>query len=436
MHEIKLDFDMPNKNLQLILGLGATGYSCARFFAQRRIPFAVNDSRANPPLLEKFKQEFPSVKFVGGEFSPELLQEAAQIIISPGISLSNPIIKPHLAKIIGDVEVFAQAVKKPVIGITGSNGKTTVTTLVGEMVKAAGKKVSVCGNIGKPVLTALLEDGDVDFYVVELSSFQLEVTFSLKLATAVLLNVTPDHMDRHGTIEAYLAAKQRIYLHCEKPVVNVDEPWLFENLHLKNPIRISILNDNADWTLKDLDIKKLPLKGAHHYQNDLAALAMGDAVGLPRRTMMQVLENFKGLEHRCQVVREFEGVTWFNDSKGTNVGATQTALNSVGGAISGKVVWIAGGQGKNADFSILRPAISEHVSCAILYGQDAKIIAAAIESAVPVLFATSLEEAVKQAKARAKQQDAVLFSPACASFDMFANFEERGKCYQKIVAAL
>lgn len=427
---------MSQKNLQLILGLGATGYSCARFFAQQDIPFAVNDSRANPPLLEKFKQEFPNVKFIGGEFNAELLSEAARIIISPGISLNHPAIKPHLKKILGDVEIFAQAVKKPVIGITGSNGKTTVTTLMGEMVRAAGKKVSVCGNIGKPVLTALLEDGDVDFYVVELSSFQLEVTFSLKLATAVLLNVTPDHMDRHGTMEAYLAAKQRVYRHCEKPVVNADESWLYESLHLKNPISISILNENANWTLADLPREKLPLKGAHHYQNDLAALAMGDAVGLPRGVMMSVLENFTGLEHRCQIVREFDGVTWFNDSKGTNVGATQTALNSVGGAIHGKVVWIAGGQGKNADFSILRPVVSQHVSYAILYGQDAKIIAEAMGSAVPILFAANLEEAVKQAKERAKQQDAVLFSPACASFDMFANFEERGKCYQKIVAAL
>lgn len=427
---------MPHKNLQLIIGLGATGYSCARFFAQQGLPFAVNDSRAKPPLLEKFKLEFPNIQFIGGEFSAELAEQAQRIIISPGVSLSHPVMAQHRDKIIGDVELFAQVVKKPVIGITGSNGKTTVTTLVGEMVRAAGKKVSVCGNIGKPVLSAWLEDGDVDFYVVELSSFQLEVTYSLKLATAVLLNLTPDHMDRHGTIEAYLAAKQRIYLYCEKPVVNLDEPFLFENLHLKNQISISTLSDAADWTLADLDIKKLPLKGAHHYQNDLAALAMGDAVGLPLTAMMKVLENFKGLEHRCQVVREFAGVTWFNDSKGTNVGATQTALNSVGGAIDGKVVWIAGGQGKNADFSILRPAVSEHVSCAILYGQDAKIIAAAIESAVPIVFAANLEEAVKQAQACAKDQDAVLFSPACASFDMFANFEERGKCYQKIVAAL
>lgn len=427
---------MPQKNFQLIIGLGATGYSCARFFAQKNIPFIVNDSRVNPPLLEKFKQEFSDIPFFGGEFSADLAEQAQRIIISPGVSLTHPVLVKHRDKIVGDVEVFAQAVKKPVIGITGSNGKTTVTTLVGEMLKAAGKKASVCGNIGKPVLTALLEDAEVDFYVLELSSFQLEVTFSLKLATAVLLNVTPDHMDRHGTIEAYLAAKQRIYLHCEKPVVNLDEPFLFENVYLKNRISISILNNPADWTLADLDSTKLPLKAAHHYQNDLAALALGDAVGLPRAAMMSVLENFKGLEHRCQVVREFAGVTWFNDSKGTNVGATQTALNSVGGAINGKVVWIAGGQGKNADFSILRPAVSEHVSCAILYGQDAKSIAAALESAVPIVFVANLEEAVKHAKGCAKAQDAVLFSPACASFDMFANFEERGKCYQKIVAAL
>lgn len=423
-------------NFTLILGLGATGYSCARYLAQQNIPFAVNDSRENPPLLEKLQKNFPSAKFVGGKFDGELLERATQIVISPGIDTAKPELIKHRAKIIGDIELFARAVKKPVVGITGSNGKTTVTTLMGEIVKAAGKPVSVCGNIGKPVLDALLDDGEVDFYVVELSSFHLELTDSLKCATAVVMNVTPDHIDRHKNYENYLHAKQLIYRNCARPVLYLDQPEIWQSLNLKNAITFSATNSAAEFNLAQLDTHFLKQKGKHHYENDLAAMAMAHAIGIPKQLVQKVLENFAGLTHRCQMVRELNDVTWYNDSKGTNVGATQTAFVTVGTTTMGKIVWIAGGQGKDADFSVLQPLAAQYARVAILYGEDAPIIAKAMGDKVPVVFAKSLQQAVELAQNSAKSGDAVLFSPACASFDMFANFEERGKCFQKIVDSL
>ncbi len=422
--------------LTVVVGLGATGFSCARFLAHHKIPFQMADTRENPPMLQAFKKKFPDVAFHGGEISVALLQSAKQIIVSPGIDINKRPFSLFSDKIIGDVELFAQYVNKPVIGITGSNGKTTVTTLMGKVVTMAGKKASVCGNIGKPVLDALLDDGEVDYYVVELSSFQLDLTQSLRCETAVVMNVTPDHLDRHGSMQKYMESKQRIYLHCKHPVCYMDQAQIWQNLALTSASTFSASCSQADFNLRNLPIDRLKLKGKHHYENDLAVMAMASAIGIDAAVVIQVIAAFSGLTHRCQLVREHHEVSWYNDSKGTNIGATFTALETVGAVTPGKIVWLAGGQGKGADFSPLVPMVKKFVSYAILYGEDAAKIAQAIDQEVPVLFAKNLQDAVEQAAHLAQAHDAVLLSPACASFDMFANYEERGKCFQAHVSQL
>lgn len=440
-------------DLHVIVGLGVTGLSCARFLKARHIPFAMLDTRPNPPNLDEFKKLFPDVEVVVGGWNTELLAKARRIVLSPGIGLNTPEIQAVVQRgisVIGDVELFAESPHRKVIAITGTNAKSTVTTLVGMMVKAAGLSVQTGGNLGVPVLDLYLEQPDADVFVLELSSFQLETTYSLRPTVATILNITPDHMDRYATYEDYQAAKHRVYLHAEKAVCNRDDPLtdtsavsnkLFFTLNkpAKNEFGLCVEDNQTYLTFENqllMPVSDLPVRGKHYQANALASLALGYALGLPIKTMLAVLREFPGLPHRCQFIRERNGICWYNDSKGTNVGATQAAICGLGGDMKNKLVLIAGGVGKNADFSPLAPLLKQYVRHVVLIGEARDAIASAIDGSVPISFAQSLEEAVAEADQYAETDDFVLLSPACASFDMFKNYEHRGDVFMDIVKKL
>jgi len=439
-------------NLNVIVGLGITGLSCARYLAARDIPFAVIDTRTSPPNLDVFHKEFPDRQVVLGHLDTDLLNKAQRIILSPGVALQTPEMMQQAKQgklIIGDVELFAQAVTVPVIAITGTNAKSTVTTLVGKMAEACGYHPQVGGNLGIPVLD-LLGDANTNLFVLELSSFQLETTFSLQAEVATVLNITPDHMDRYVDFAAYIAAKKRIYRGCKVAVCNRDDELTEYNdaerrinftLGHAQQNEFGLLRHQNETYLAYQDqpliaVKELPVVGKHYQANALAALAIGYGFGFEFSPMLEVLREFKGLAHRCQFVRELNGVKWYNDSKGTNVGATKAAIEGLGSEITSKMILIAGGVGKNADFSSLVPTVEKYVKQVILIGEAAQELAMILDGRTDVSFAATLDEAVTQAAAIAKRNDYVLLSPACASFDMFRNFEHRGEVFMKIVEEL
>jgi UDP-N-acetylmuramoylalanine--D-glutamate ligase len=442
------------QDLNVIIGLGTTGISVARYLAKKSIPFAVTDSRTNPPCLADFQALFPNVPISLGKIDPTLLEKAKQLIVSPGVSVNEPVIADQVAKgtpAIGDIELFAQAAEDPIIGITGTNAKSTVTTLVGAMAEEAGKKVQVGGNLGVPALD-LLTTPPPELFVLELSSFQLETTYTLKPKVATVLNVTPDHMDRYGSLEQYMLAKQRIYNNCQVAVCNRDDPLsecrdpnvpriLHFTLQEPEENEFGLLKKGNGLYLAFQDkilmpVSDLPILGRHYQANALAALAIGYGYGLPFEPMLQTLIEFKGLPHRCQLVREMDGVLWYNDSKGTNVGATLAAIEGLGSVIKGKLILIAGGVGKNADFSPLVPAIEKYVKTVVLIGEAAPVLADVIGDRVEIILSKNMENAVSLAKSVATPGDSVLLSPACASFDMFNNFEHRGDVFAEIVKEL
>lgn len=437
-------------DLQVIIGLGATGFSCLRYLHKQGAKLLVLDTRSDPPYLNQVQQGFPEIKVILGKFDDALLNQAARIILSPGITQhSTPIAsqKKRGVPVIGDIELFAEQVQAPVIGLTGTNAKSTVTTLVGLMMQQAGFQVSVGGNLGTPVLDMLSQDDAPNLYVLELSSFQLETTYSLKPKVASILNITPDHMDRYANFEAYKQAKHRIYLHCQRAVCNRDDIHT-DVSHFKNkiyftldqpkPNEFGLIQKNKETFLAFYDqallsTEELLMKGTHDQANALASLAVAHQMGVPLKAMLPVLKTFKGLPHRCQYVAFSQGITWYNDSKGTNVGATQAAIIGLGQAMEGKIILIAGGMGKNADFRPLMKPIQNYVRHAILFGEAAKEMKAVLEKSVPITMARDLEQAVEIAEKKAKSKDSVLLSPACASFDMFHNFEHRGDVFMAIV---
>lgn len=446
---------MPIKNLHVIVGLGATGLSCLHYLSAQNIPVAVTDTRTDPPGLSALKQAYPDVLLSLGGLNESLLDEADVIVCSPGVSLREPALVKQQARgvpIIGDIELFAGAANAPVIAITGSNAKSTVTTLVGLMVEASGIKVKVGGNLGIPVLDLLDYQDPPEVYVLELSSFQLETTYNLKPQVATVLNVTPDHMDRYANFQEYLAAKLRIYQGCQTAVCNRDDAstecgeqfslrrfYFTLNEPVQNEFGLIKKNEKIYLAFQDellLPVTDLPVRGRHYQANALAALAIGHGFGLPLEPMLKVLREFKGLTHRCQLVREVNGVYWYNDSKGTNVGATVAAMEGLGSEIKGKLILIAGGVGKSADFSPLVPAATHYVRTAILIGEAAPILAQTIGEASEVLFAKDLQEAIQRAGQKAHPGDCVLLSPACASFDMFRNYEHRGDVFMQLVQEL
>ncbi|MBK5968232.1 UDP-N-acetylmuramoyl-L-alanine--D-glutamate ligase [Thiorhodovibrio winogradskyi] len=439
----------------LVVGLGVTGLSCVRYLASIGCQVAVTDSRDRPPGAETLSDEFPDVAMMLGGWDAGAFRVADQIVLSPGVPLSA--LTPYLAgrdvPVCGDIELFAQAVSAPVLAITGSNGKSTVTALLGQMAREAGLNVAVGGNFGTPALALLASS--YELYVLELSSFQLETTASLRPRVAALLNLSPDHLDRYPDLSAYASAKQRIFSGAEAAVVNRDDAASCALAAGVDPVVSFGLGQperDLDWGLRaqggetwicrgDQDlipVRELALVGEHNLANALAALAMGDCYGLALEPMRAALGEFPGLPHRCALVKESGGVRWIDDSKGTNPGATIAALEGVARALphEGKVVLIAGGDGKGADFAPLTPALEQFARALVLIGRDAPLIEAVAPAALPLERAEDMEDAVARARGFARPGDAVLLSPACASFDMFEDYRQRGRVFAEAVTRM
>lgn len=433
----------------IIVGMGKTGYSCARYLTSKKLGFAMVDSRPSPPLLAAIRKDYPEVELVTGGFDPGLLSRTRQLVISPGVSLREPGISAAIAagaNVAGDIELFCREATAPVLAITGSNGKSTVTTLVAEMAKAAGLKVAAGGNLGTPALDLLRESG-VDVYVIELSSFQLELVSSLNAAAAVVLNVTEDHMDRYSGMEDYRDAKARIYAGDGAMIINLDDPRVVDMQRAGRKVSGFTLTEpegnhygirscaGTRWLVKGgeklVPAGEIKLAGEHNLANALAALALGEAIQLPTTAMVEVLRSFPGLPHRCQWVAESGGIRWYDDSKGTNVGASVAAIKGLAGRKN--IVLIAGGEGKGADFSPLAAVAQEHLRAAVLIGRDAPLIEKALDPVVPLETAADMNAAVRAAQKLARKGDVVLLSPACASFDMFEDYRARGDAFQKAV---
>lgn len=445
---------MNNASLHIVIGLGLTGLSCIRFLSQHHLPFVVMDSRECPPNLEKFRLEYPGVAvYTGNAWPQEILNQAACLVVSPGVPIALPAIqtaKAHGVEIIGDIELFARHNQVPVIAITGSNGKSTVTTLVGEMAKAAGKKVAVIGNIGTPVLEVLANPQDYDLMVMELSSFQLETTSSLRPLAATVLNITPDHMDRYAGVADYAAAKHRIYHLAQHAIINQQDPLSASyGLQMQTTCHYFTLAEpkQGEWGLRWqgdicwlahgeqllLPTYKMKMFGQHNYANALSALALGHASGLPMESMLQALQTFSGLAHRCQTIACVNDVQWINDSKGTNIGACQAALEGIGKQLTGKIVLLLGGDGKGADFSDLEPMVTRFCRELIVMGKDTPLIQQALAQSVATRVANNMQEAVQIASKAAMAGDVVLLSPACSSLDQYRDFAHRGEIFVEAV---
>jgi UDP-N-acetylmuramoylalanine--D-glutamate ligase len=455
----------------VVVGLGKTGASCLRYLTKCGIAATATDSRRTPPGLADIGHLARTLDIRLGGFDLSLLDGASQVLMSPGVSLEEPIAKEARARgieVLGDVELFARAVRAPVIGITGTNGKSTVTSLVASMASAAGRRVLAGGNLGVPVLD-LLDQPMPDLYVLELSSFQLETTSSLDLLAAVVLNVTADHMDRYATVEDYAHAKSRIFQRAATIVLNADDPrvagmgapgdrgegkrgsaldgaGISGERRTRAIVTFSTRHSDADYCLirtgeqtslarhgeAVLDIERLKIRGLHNAANALAALALGDAAGLPLPAMLDALESFPGLPHRSAWVADIAGVRYVDDSKGTNVGATIAAV----AGMEGPLVMIVGGEGKGQDFAPLAAAFRGKVRHLVLIGKDAPAIEQAFHGEFAAERAASMQDAVAAAAHAARPGDTVLLSPACASLDMFRDYGHRGDVFAGAVRAL
>ena len=436
---------------RIVVGLGKSGMSVVRFLARQGIPFAVADTREQPPELETLQRDFPAVEVRCGALDPAFLSQATELHVSPGLASSHPAIAHAAAqgvKISGDIDLFAQSAKAPIVAITGSNAKSTVTRLVGEMAEGAGLVTAVGGNLGTPALDLL--DDAVQLYVVELSSFQLETTHNLNARVATCLNVSEDHLDRYESFEAYALSKQRIFDGASMAVVNRDD-WRSSPIQPIAQVLSFGLDADAEQyglaTINDqltlmrgnqaiIAANTLKIRGAHNQANALAALALGEAAGLPQEAMLRALKAFAGLEHRCQWVAEKQGVTYYNDSKATNVGAALAAIEGLGQDSSGKIVLIAGGDGKGADFSSLSQPLAQYARAVIVLGRDADVVARCVPASIPLHRVSTLEEAVTLSASCAHSGDIVLLAPACASLDMFRSFEHRGQVFADAVGGL
>lgn len=446
MNEANLHFDV------VVVGLGKTGFSCVRYLSKQGLNIAVTDSRDEPPELTMLKNEFKSVPVYLGEISAEVLLASDQIVLSPGVSLKHESVKQaikHGIPVVGDIELFCRQAKAPIIAISGSNGKSTVTTLVAEMTRQAGLKTCVGGNLGTPVLE-LLDESVPDVYVLELSSFQLETTFSLNAHASVVLNVSPDHMDRYETLNDYINAKNKIYSGQGLMVINKDDEVVNAMLDdsrqcitfsLAKPEgnNFGVVKENGDIFLchgdkKIISQKELGIKGEHNVANALAAMALASSMNVPTNAMIETLKNFKGLDHRCQLVKTINNVSWYNDSKATNVGACIASIKGL--CDLGHIILIAGGDSKGADLSSLIPVVKQHVKKVLLMGVDANKLADVLDSTVPYEFVADMDEAVNHANQQAESGDLVLLAPACASLDMYKNYQERGDVFVSAVNAL
>jgi UDP-N-acetylmuramoylalanine--D-glutamate ligase len=440
----------------LIVGLGKTGLSCARHLHARGEQIAITDTRETPPCLRALREELPDVALMLGGLQSSAFAAAERIVLSPGVPVSTPLVRAaidHGVPVLGDVDLFVEAARAPIVAITGSNGKSTVTSLLGMMAKRAGLRAGVGGNLGEPALDLLAEDAEL--YIIELSSFQLETTHRLPAHAAVVLNLSPDHLDRYPTLTAYAAAKARIYAEAEIAVINRDDAsaaalagghphrigFGLDAPGAAEDIGVAEGPDQRDWVYRGSDawlpVDEIGLNGRHNLANALAALALGAACDMPLTAMRDALRTFGGLPHRAELVAEAGGVRFIDDSKGTNPGATVAALAGlIPNPDQGKAVLIAGGDGKGADFTPLRAEVERAARAVVLIGRDAPAIAAAIGDAVPVLHANDMEQAVKLAAERACPGDTVLLSPACASFDMFTDYRDRGRAFVLAVSRI
>jgi len=442
----------------IIVGLGVTGLSVARYLHARGENFVVADTRESPLGLSELRETMPSIPVLLGDLDRDRLCQAARLIVSPGVGLRTPAI--HAARqtgveITGDIQIFSQEAKRPIIAVSGSNGKSTVVALTGAILRAAGLNVAIGGNLdssqGMPALD-LFNQAEPDFFLLEVSSFQLETTDRLNAEVATVLNLSADHMDRYDSLEEYHRAKLRIYRGCRQAVVNSDSPysrpldcqdiklWEF-GFHNPQINAVSLLEEREKQYLvhqfeRIVATDELKIVGQHNIANAMAAIALGAAAGVEIEPMRQALIRFPGLPHRCQWVAQIEGVDFYNDSKGTNVGAAVAAIEGLGQRIKGQLLLIAGGVAKSADFQPLAAAVKRWAREIILIGQDALEIAGCLDSGLRTHFAAHLEEAVSVAFSSARPGDAVLLSPACASFDMFDNFEHRGRVFTAAVEAL
>ncbi len=431
----------------LVVGLGNTGISVAHYLQSLGFQFAIIDSRAKPPMMDEFFQQMPDTPVFTGGFDEAAFKVATHLVVSPGVSLNEQAIikaRANGSKIVSDIDLFACSVDAPIVAISGSNGKSTVTTMLGEMAKAAGMEVGVGGNLGTPALDLLALNAQL--YVLELSSFQLERTSALNAVSATVLNISADHLDRHADIAEYAREKQRIFRGEGVMVINIDDPVVLAMQdHCRTTMTFSI-NKTADFHLAYqgdseylmhhesclMPLAELPLEGRHNAANALAALALGVSIGLDEQVMCDALRKFRGLSHRMQRVAEIRGVTWVNDSKATNIGACVAALQGY----ARKVILIAGGDAKGADMNELTPAITEKAKYVVLIGKDADLIKQALNGCVPVYSADNMTQAVQIAADLAEAGESVLLSPACASLDQYKNYQDRGDKFTKAVLAL
>lgn len=433
--------------MKLILGLGKTGVSIARFLTKQQVAFRVADNRNTPPFLSQFKSQFNTENLFLGDWKPELLNNIDEVIISPGVAQSETIViwaRANNIPIISDIALFSRHAQAPIIGITGSNGKSTVTQLLGEMIANDGKKVTIGGNIGKPALDCLSDK--VDYYVLELSSYQLDYTQNLELLTGVVLNITPDHLDRYPSFEHYAKSKLSLYQYCQHPVINADEPltstidnakYFGTDMPKKDSDFGTVICHGSCYILKGddplMDVDDMLLIGQHNIVNVLAALALGEQIGLNTDSMITTIKTFKGLEHRLEWITKKQNINYYNDSKATNAIAAITALNALIDKYK-NIVLIAGGIKKQEDYSALFELIDNNISNVVLIGQSAKELGNNIYTA-KVTYANSMEAAVNTASTLI-DSGAILLSPACASFDMFDDFEQRGWVFKNAVLAI
>ncbi|MFG6178067.1 UDP-N-acetylmuramoyl-L-alanine--D-glutamate ligase [Halomonas sp. THAF12] len=459
---------VPN-GVTLVVGLGVSGRAICRHLERLGQPFMVADTRAAPPGLDDFRHAHPGVAVHCGPLAEVDMSSAREVVVSPGVDPRSPGLAAMAGRVsatgepllIGEIALFVRAARAPIAAITGANAKSTVTTLLGEMAAEAGRRVAVGGNLGTPALDLLAERSDAELFVLELSSFQLETTPCLGAESVAFLNLSEDHLDRHGDLAGYRAAKQAIFRGARHAVVNAEDPATWPDVSLPALERfttatpapgsereaaewgIAVHDDgkgSCDWLMHGetalMPAAAVRLPGRHNQANALAALAMGHRLGLELSSMRRVLERFAGLPHRGELVADIDGVRWINDSKGTNVGATLAAIAGLGPTLSGRLILLAGGEGKGADFVPLAAPLARHGREAILFGRDAGRLAAALEGAVALTRVDDLTAAMARAVEIAAPGDCVLLSPACASLDQFTDYQARGEAFRAIVRRL
>ncbi|WP_275287054.1 UDP-N-acetylmuramoyl-L-alanine--D-glutamate ligase [Halomonas elongata] len=448
------------KGVTLVVGLGISGRAICRHLERLGRPFMVADTREVPPGLDAFRDAHPGVEVHCGSLAGIDMHEAHEVVLSPGVDPHLPELAALAGRVgdsgdplvVGEMALFTRACRAPIAAVTGANAKSTVTTLLGEMAAEAGWHVAVGGNLGTAALDLLAESPDAELYVLELSSFQLETTPRLGAATAAFLNLSEDHLDRHGDMAGYRAAKLGIFRGAEHAVVNAEDPQTWPACSLPALDRFSSrIPESGEWGIAPHDdasgrrawlmhgdtplvpADSLRLQGLHHQANALAALAMGHRLGLPMSDMTRVLGRFAGLPHRCEWIADIDGVRWINDTKGTNVGATLAAIAGIGPTLQGRVILLAGGVGKGADFTPLAAPLRRYGREAILFGRDADKLEAALEEALPLHRVEDLTAAMELAGDIASPGDCVLLSPACASLDQFPNYQARGDAFRQAV---